>query len=135
MAEADTLSVQKATDIVTQMLYDQKIHVLGKVLEESGIPKYRYSFEGEREDTVSLMRKGDLWEVTYVERANRDTSKFEKLSDACKYLIFSVSDNDSECNAIKAAFDEAVADDKTGEVSRHRILDLLKKAASQVAVF
>ena len=134
MAEYETLSLDNATDAIAKLLAEPVIKKTKDILDEYDIPPYRYSFFMTGEDKVAIVFRDDTWDVVYTERGKEHTKSFESSDDACRYLLFSVSDNDEQYNAMISRFDENSEEGRRG-ISAHSIRDALKKAASSAAVF
>ena len=134
MAENDTLSLDNATDAIAKLLAEPVIQKTKAILEEYDIPSYRYSFFSTGDDRVTLVFKDDTWDVVYMERGNERIKSFESSDDACRYLLFSVSDNDEQYEMMISSFDNNTEEERKG-ITVRSIRDALKKAASSAAVF
>ncbi len=135
MAGQDTVSLDNATDAIAMLLAEPVIKRAKEVLSEYDIPTYRYSFSKTGEDIVAVIYRDDTWKVIYTERGKEHIKDFGSTDEACRYLLFCVSDNDEKYNKMLISFEDKDTDNELKRISVKRIRDALKKAASSAAVF
>ena len=132
MDEKSTINIEAATGAVSKLLAEKSIKVLKDIIRDFQIPQYRYSFKSEGEDIVSLLYSHNTWEVTYVERGQRDVRSFDEPKEACEYFLWSISDDESSYEKMRTEFERKTDDTQTKGIAMIR--EVLKKAANSAAV-